>query len=531
MGRRGVALLTLTLVVMACEDDSESSPTGSSGAQVSSPADESVADGQSTTAASAAAPGSSPVESTSAVCGYLYEWLSSFRFPLQPDPHAAYSYVIPQITDDPVALEITGQFPYAAWTSWTIYTDLQGRLQPFSVVKDSAITPEEGSVNPFVPGTAVLAPERDFRLLVLPQGTDTTTIDESLQDVPASNILSSPTTGSWYVLANRVYHSFAGYNQGGAAGPADIPFPTVRAVNYETGEDLDCGDVNLLPSPRSPDDMPTERSPASGPITLRNGDQLSLGAQADPDHDGLEYAPEYDPDLIEFTRPPILPGADVPSVPPPDSCAGYLGAATSTTEIGLIRIPHVATWFDTSDLSADSLFEQEEVTFISLTQYGSAVGSYEPGQPETASLGNDELLVDASGGSTIVVWPRSLSTSDQQKVFAQASDNGWAIIRGDEQGPVTTSNLFVREKGSSPSYQGGYTPTSQRPGVPCYFNDNPTATHWHQVTGDQYVASAQNIGPSAPQGVNCSVAQFLDDSCLHELQSYIASTGGSYQAQ
>jgi hypothetical protein len=51
--------------------------------------------------------------------------LSSFRFPLQPDPHAAYSYVIPKISDDPVALEITGQFPYAAWTSWTIYTDLQ----------------------------------------------------------------------------------------------------------------------------------------------------------------------------------------------------------------------------------------------------------------------------------------------------------------------------------------------------------------------------------------------------------------------
>ena len=45
------------------------------------------------------------------MCGYLYEWLSSFRFPLQPDPHAAYSYVIPKVSDDPVALEITGQFP------------------------------------------------------------------------------------------------------------------------------------------------------------------------------------------------------------------------------------------------------------------------------------------------------------------------------------------------------------------------------------------------------------------------------------
>jgi hypothetical protein len=117
---------------------------------------------------------SSPNKASSpAVCGYLYEWLSSFRFPLQPDPHAAYSYVIPKISDDPVALEITGQFPFAAWTSWTIYTDLQARLQPFSVVKDADITPDQGSVNPFVVGTPVLAPKRDYRLLVLPKGTDT----------------------------------------------------------------------------------------------------------------------------------------------------------------------------------------------------------------------------------------------------------------------------------------------------------------------------------------------------------------------
>jgi hypothetical protein len=474
---------------------------------------------------------SSPSEvSSQAVCGYLYEWLSSFRFPLQADPHAAYSYVIPKISDDPVALEITGQFPFAAWTSWTVYTDLKDGVQPFSVVRDAAITPDEGSVNPFVVGKPVLAPKRDYRLLVLPKGTDTATIDESLRDVPASNILSRPTTGGFYILANRVYNAFPGYNQGGAAGPTNTPFPTVRAVNYQTGEDLDCSDVNLLPSPRSPTDMPAGRSPAAGPVTLRGGQQVSLGPQADADHEGLEYAPGYDPDLIEFTRPPILPGADVPSVPPPDACAGYLGAATSTTEIGLIRIPHVAKWFDTSNLTASSLFEQEETTYFSVTQYGSAEGTYQPGSPQSGSLGNQELLVDASGGSTIVVWPRSLSADDQQQVFDHAKTNGWAIIRGDEQGTVTTSNVFVRMKGASPSYQGGYAPTSERAGVPCYFDDNPSAKRWHEVTGDTYVASAKNIGSGAPQGVNCSVSELVDDSCLQQLKSHIKSTGGSYQA-
>jgi hypothetical protein len=62
----------------------------------------------------------------SSTCGYLYEWLASFRFPLQPDPHAAYTYV---------------------------------------VVKAADIVPDAGSVNPFVVGTPVLSEKRDFRLL------------------------------------------------------------------------------------------------------------------------------------------------------------------------------------------------------------------------------------------------------------------------------------------------------------------------------------------------------------------------------
>lgn len=153
-----------------------------------------------------------------------------------------------------------------------------------------------------------------------------------------------------------------------------------------------------------------------------------------------------------------------------------------------------------------------------------------PALPGRPPLGNQELLVDASGGSTIVVWPRSLSTDDQQQVFDHAKANRWAILRGDQQGQVTTANLFVRMKGASPSYQGGYTPTSERAGVPCYFDDNPTARRWHQVTGDQYVASAEHIGSGAPQGVTCTVAELVDDSCLKQLESHTESTGGSYQA-
>ncbi len=196
-----------------------------------------------------ASPSTSSAVSTgdSSTCGYLYEWVDTFRFPLQPDPHAAYTYVVPKITDGSVGFEISGSFPYASWTEWMVYTGLADKAQPYSVVKDSAITPDSGSVNPFVPGTPVLSEKRDFRLLVVPDGTDLSTVDASLQDVPEANVLSSPTKGSSFVLANRVYNAFPGYNQGGAAGPTDTPFPTVRAVDLATGEGVDCSSLNLVP--------------------------------------------------------------------------------------------------------------------------------------------------------------------------------------------------------------------------------------------------------------------------------------------
>jgi hypothetical protein len=66
------------------------------------------------------------------------------RFPLQADPHAAYSYVVPSVSpsSDHVGFTIKGPAPYAAWTSWMVYT---GTAQPFSIVGKSDITPTPGT--------------------------------------------------------------------------------------------------------------------------------------------------------------------------------------------------------------------------------------------------------------------------------------------------------------------------------------------------------------------------------------------------
>ncbi|MFN8620646.1 MAG: hypothetical protein U0869_07895 [Chloroflexota bacterium] len=482
-----------------------------------------AAGAQSPSAAPAASPAAPAASAAPAgACPYAKEWLDHWTFALQPDPHAAYTYAIPAVTPG-VGLLITGQFPHAVWTSWTVYTDSG---QPYSVVSNAKITPDEGSVNPFVVGTPVLSPNRDFTVLVVPDGTDTATLPAPLSAVAASNILTSPTSGSAYILANRVYNAFPGYDKGGAGGPTDIPFPTTQAVDLTTGQVIDCAPISKIGDRTGP----TASGTGNGVITLEDGTTITVGSQGSRDGtaDGAEYAPTLDPNLVEFTRPPLLPGSDVSQVPPVDSCAGYLGAAMSLDKIGLIRMPHVASWFDTKNITDQTLYEQNEADYVSFTQYGNVIGKYKPGHPASGSLADAELLPDKSGGSTIVVWPRSLSKADQKAVFKLARKNGWAIIRGGGSGNITTSNLFVRLKGADPSYTGGYSPTSDVQGVPCYF-DNHQGDAWSSLTGDSFVASPANIGAGAPMGVNCSVKAYLDGSCLKKLKAYISNAGGSYE--
>jgi hypothetical protein len=104
------------------------------------------------------------------VCNYYFEWLDRVRFPLQADPHAAYRYMIPSVSpaSDHVAFTVKGPAPNAPWTSWMVYT---GKAQPFSLVGKSDIAPDPGNVNPWSGApTAISALNRDFTLLVLPNG-------------------------------------------------------------------------------------------------------------------------------------------------------------------------------------------------------------------------------------------------------------------------------------------------------------------------------------------------------------------------
>jgi hypothetical protein len=498
-------------------------------------------DGEAVSATASAGDPSGTDASDDSVCEYYFEWLDRVRFPLQADPHAAYSYVIPAVkaASEHVGFTVKGPAPYAAWTSWMVYT---GKAQPFSLISKSDITPDQGNVNPWSGApTPISAPNRKFSLLILPHGVDRSATAESLQAIPESNVLRSPSDnsqGPMWILANRVYQAFDGYNRGGSGGPAGTPFPTVRAVDYTTGKGVSCAPLNLLPDAvqTPPSDPPATSPPVlRDNLVLKNGFPFDRLLGSNSPAKGFQFAPTNPKGLIQFTRPPLLPGADVSAIPPADNCAGYLGTPMPTDRISLIRMPHVASYFDTKDVTSSTPYVQNEADYISFTQYGSAIGVYRPGTPFTASLADAQLEIDDSGGSTVLVWPRNLDASQRQQVFAYARGQGFAIMRGGAADEVTTANMLIRLKGASSTYQGAYSPASGRKGVPCYFGTPQQPAHkgeqWSAVTGDKYVASPANIGAGAPQGVSGNTQALLDGSLLKKLKSHIESTGGSYFAK
>ena len=483
-------------------------------------------------------------------CLYAFEWIHTFRFPFQADPRCAYSYVVvPKLPAQgiPVGFLIDAEFPYAAWFSWTIYGE---NALAVSLASDHLISPDAGSTNPFVNGNSVFAPSRHYRLLLLPPEIPPgKTLAPSLADIPDENRLLIPTKDSATAIAYRVYQAFQGYKLGGSGGLTDTPFPSVYAVNYETGEPLDCNQYNVVPPaighlPTDTPDVynlygttsskaspgPDQRALADGKRLLRVPEFAALQSKA-----GWQYAPEIDPELVTFTRPPLAPGADVSSIPTPDNCAGYLGGRVDPRRIALIRLPHVASVFETAALDQDTTFPDDpQAAYISLTMYGAAVNTYEPYDPESASLANAEFQPDETGGSTIVVWPRHLPVREREQLFAYARAKGWALIRGGRVGPLTTANLLLRLKRASDNYYGAYTPLKEgRSGVPCYFKGAEPGAQWTEIVNaadpTYYVASFQNLGNAAPQGVHCAnTAEVLNGSCLRRLEAYIEETGGKY---
>lgn len=489
---------------------------------------------------------------TAAPCNYYYEWIGKTRFPLQADPHATYSYVVPssQAAEDRIGFLVRGQFVHAVWSSWLVY----GRdAQPFSGANlvnnppantNGAIVADPGSIDPFEPGQPMLGTPRNFTLLFEPEGYPDSGLAPGLDGTPTASIAPSnrkhyplASEANYWALANRDYQAFPRYNPGGSSRGT---FPTVTAVKLETGEPVDCQAYNLLPPKlqRAPTDPPDQLNYGRVPIriALRNGAHFDL--LGDLGGGGrTQFAPKNPHGLVQFARAPLGPGADVATVPPSDSCSGYLATRTSTRLVSLVRIPHIANYTETQGLTPSSTYPNPvrpgqpwQAAYISLSMYGSSSGLYLPGDPHTSSIADGEFEPDRTGGSTVLIWPRNLSRRQQARVFAYAKEKGWAIVRGGTSGRQTSANVLVRVKAPASDYFG------RESKLPCFFDEPDNKNKpWSDIpvqNGSPWVATAKNLGAAAPQGVTCrSIRMLASGRCLGKLKRQIRATGGRYYAR
>jgi hypothetical protein len=284
-------------------------------------------------------------------------------------------------------------------------------------------------------------------------------------------------------------------------------------------------------------------------------DEATCRATEDDDPPFIyQCAPIFPDDLIQFSRPPVGPGA----APADDGCSGYLGAAidldapllvsdsTSSGDprIGLLRIPQIPTFVSNRRVDSGTLYPQsgerplKEVKFYGLTMYGGDVGFYfrhdsNLNSTYTNSIGNEEFLPDQDGGSTILLWPRKLGLEKQRLLFDHAEQMGWVVMRSGEETEFTTANLLLREKGADLKYPHSYEKQTDgvSPGVPCFFADHEDVM-WadlaEQSDYEMYIASPENMGPAAPMGVYCSVEETLTGVCKAQLQQYIELAGGQW---
>lgn len=476
-----------------------------------------------------------PSPTADSSCSYLVMAVTNNIPPIQSDPRAGYPLtLLKQEATEDTALVITGSFPYATWMQWYTYTGIKEGALPTFALNQKSIVPDEGSTNPYVPGNPIYAADRKYSILVTADGTDMDSLPENLKSIP--NRMTRVTTGDSWNTTLRVYNPLPGYDRVGAFGPTNTPLPVYTLVSLKTGEPISCKGASLVPNVVAHDpSKPVGNDESQLGFGLGNGNWGLPPAEDAPE---TLYPPKPNSNLVEFFRPGLLgaPAPDVATVPPPDNCSGYLTARLTQDQFALIRIPKVPTFIDSSKLTSSSTYPGDtDVAYMSYMSYGSTLGSYVPNDPNTNGLNTNLVKQDATGGATILVWPRKLSFTDRAWVFAYARSKGWNLVRGNADGNRYANTMIIRYKGASPTYGGAFTPNANRPGVPCYQNPVdqgglPPGTDFQDVPAS-YAAVPSMTGSATPQGVQCVTIQSLvKGNCERSLRNHIKETGGSYVA-
>ena len=379
--------------------------------------------------------------------------------PAKEDLNAGY-YVGSFPNSGNVSFLIHGKFPYSVMLTWVIY---DASAQIYSAVTDQQITPDPGSVNPFVPGTPVLSPNRSYTLFFAQSGNPVPT------GIPASNVvpLPPPAESPHLYVIMRTYWSQPGYSRFGG------PLPTVQAVSATNP---------ATPVACPPIDLTIPSIPAIQP-------------------------PSPQPGNILFFRPPndLIPAADGTVMATPRGCtSGYAIARINPYEPNLIEIHKLPTFLDDQDYTSGSVWSNNfNVRYLDLEAYGaSLLGA-------SSNVAQNQIKVQPDGSAYFLVMsplgpPDPLS---QLLLMAKAQASNWNVIEAGLDGLGFDSFIVYRNKLTTPGFAGAIAK------MPCF---GPNLGNWTNAPAS-YASAPSNMGPYYLDGVTCTVADVLSGACTGRL--------------
>ncbi len=488
------------------------------------------------------------------LCPQVLDASSADFYPVQPSFSAGYTLAGQKLNDDTAdwAYVISGEFPYSYWMSWYLYNT---KGQPLFKLSDQDIIPEPGSTNPFVSGQPILAPERNYKITVMPNDTPDsviTAMQEAGENVAVLPEIGS-TKGTSFVF--RSYWSLSNDDLGdwdrfGYGGPTDSPVHTIAAflTDPDTGEITDtpvddCASQSQVPKRIAYDPVTGKpvltfvKAPRPTSDDLANVPRFKLQTGSVAGFLGGEFAPAPVPEQVQFYRNVAAnsPYADVAAAPPtsdpPDACGGYVMANLPNDVVSMVHIPQVPTFPDYRGATASTVndSDQYDLRFYSVVVYGATKQLDALGTVKNTQIGNRQIEPNADGSATIVLYPQSATSQQVEKIDAVVKANGWNILRSGVQNNKAPNLLVVREKGPNDTWPDSLSPNSVTAGAPCPQSTDPTLPLPQDPPSAQ-VTQFNGMGLAAPQGQNCSIESFLSGQCLQALSDQLSSTGAVWSA-
>ena len=388
------------------------------------------------------------------------------RAPVQMDIHAGYRIFAFQ-SDGTIGYRVRGEFPHAAFMSFTIYD----HALLYAALTDYQMDADPGSINPFHPAEFVNAPNRAYTVTVLPHGTrpDSMANPIFMPPLPHGSQLTT------LVLVQRIYLGEPQVEDrfGGVDAPTIEPFE-VRT---------------------------------STPAACPSGDFTAIVDQFGSFNGNFGQSPLPRNGTIEFYRAPAsgVPFADGSSPLTKRDCTSYLMATVLPDELAVIHLPAVPAFFDNTDITETTLFAEAEVRYLSMGSYG-ASRLYASENENIAGPG----IKTSDGSATFVAIPIGLSSSDIRQVKKAADRLGYNVMPLAEYGPLIPHAvdgpwinpfLIYRNKVPGEGFAGSIL------NVPCFQGSN-----FSDASSD-YAASPVNMDKYAPVGIACSVSAFLHAGC------------------